>query len=312
MIDLRSGRYALGVCVAVAMLGGCGGQASNGAIPSGVPDSSLPHHKTFNYTGAAQDFTVPAGVTQLDVVARGAKGGGFNGTHGGRVHADIPVTPGERLVVYVGGDASKSTGGFNGGGSSGYSDSGSGYSAGYAGGGASDVREGGDGLANRILVVGGGGGKGGGDYPTNGTGGKGGGKTGGAGAKGTPKSGNGSRYSGGGGGGGTQGLYGGAGGSEGTGPLCYGLPGDDGTLGEGGTGASEASDECGGAGGGGGGGYYGGGGGGSGAAYPSGYYGGGGGGGGGSSYVERKARNVHMWQGWKNPDPNGLVVISWQ
>jgi hypothetical protein len=39
--------------------------------------------------------------------------------------------------------------------------------------------------------------------------------------------------------------------------------------------------------------------------------GGGGGGGGGSSYAERKATNVHFWQGWKSPERNGLVVISW-
>jgi hypothetical protein len=311
MIDLR--RCALGALATVAMLAGCGGQGSNGVMPSGVPDSSLPHHKTFNYTGGAQDFTVPAGVTHISVVARGAHGGGSPKVHGGRVHAVIPVTPGEKLVVYVGGDASESTGGFNGGGSGGYSDSGYGYNPGYGGGGASDVREGGDGLANRILVAGGGGGQGGGNYQHFGAGGKGGGKTGGAGAKGSFSpygSGHGSRYSGGGGGGGTQ-DSGGAGGSEGSAQTCDGYPGDDGSLGEGGDGGNEASRECGGAAGGGGGGYYGGGGGGAGAAYPSGYYGGGGGGGGGSSYAERRATDVHMWQGWKNPEANGLVVLSW-
>ena len=74
MIDSRFGRHALGVCAVIAMLAGCGGQASNGILPSAVPDSSLPHHKTFNYTGGAQDFTVPAGVTHISVVARGAHG----------------------------------------------------------------------------------------------------------------------------------------------------------------------------------------------------------------------------------------------
>ncbi|MFY9739833.1 MAG: hypothetical protein WAK11_12410 [Candidatus Cybelea sp.] len=305
MIDLR--RYALGVCV--VMLAGCGGHASNGVVPSGAPNSSLPHHKSLYYTGGAQTFDVPTGVTQISVVARGAKGAGKPIADGGRVHAVIPVTPGETLVVYVGGDASESTGGFNGGGSGGYGDS-----NGYGGGGASDVREGGDGLANRILVAGGGGGQGGGNYyKPFGAGGQGGGKTGGAGAKGgfSPYgSGNGSHYSGGGGGGGTQ-DNGGAGGSEGTGPTCYGVPGDDGSFGQGGAGANGASRECGGSGGGGGGGYYGGGGGGAGAAYYSGYYGGGGGGGGGSSYAESRAKDVHIWQGWKNRAHNGLVVFSW-
>jgi hypothetical protein len=138
------------------MLAGCGGQASNGAMPGGVPDSSLPHHKTFNYTGGAQDFTVPAGVTHISVVARGAKGGGSNGAHGGRVHALIPVTPGEKLVVYVGGDGSGATGGFNGGGSSASTGSG----GGKGGGGATDVREGGTSLRDRVIVSGGGGGAG--------------------------------------------------------------------------------------------------------------------------------------------------------
>ncbi len=160
------------------MLAGCGGQGSNGVMPTGVPDSSLPHHKTFNYTGAAQDFTVPAGVTDISVVARGAKGGGSNGAHGGRVHAVIPVTPGEKLVVYVGGDGSGTTGGFNGGGGGGYT----GDSGGSGGGGATDVREGGTSLSDRILAVGGGGGRGGVSYfGAGGSGGKGGGKTGGAG-----------------------------------------------------------------------------------------------------------------------------------
>ena len=81
-------------------------------------------------------------MTELKVVVRGAEGAiGSRDTgpisHGGRVHAVIPVTPGETLVVYVGGDATGSTGGFNGG-----ADGGAGsYSAdGYGGGGASDVR----------------------------------------------------------------------------------------------------------------------------------------------------------------------------
>jgi hypothetical protein len=312
MIDFRSGRYALGICVAVAMLAGCGGHTVSGLVAAIAGPNTFPNHKSFYYTAGAQYFTVPARVRQIKVIARGARGTMDRGpvAYGGRVHAVIPVTPGETLVVYIGGDASESTGGFNGGGSGGYGDN-----NGYGGGGASDVREGGGGLANRILVAGGGGGQGGGNYyQPFGAGGKGGGKTGGTGAEGgfSPQgSGHGSRYSGGGGGGGTQ-DSGGAGGSEGAGVACYGIPGDDGSLGEGGTGANGASSDCGGSGGGGGGGYYGGGGAGSGAAYYSGYYGGGGGGGGGSSYAEQKATDVRFWQGWKESARNGLVVFSWE
>src|SRR5580692_4946883 len=99
-------RFMLSACVAAAMLAGCAGHPSNGVVPiSGVPNST-PNHKSFYYTGEAQDFTVPAHVTQIKVIARGAHGAGSPVSDGGRVHALIPVTPGERLVVYVGGDAS--------------------------------------------------------------------------------------------------------------------------------------------------------------------------------------------------------------
>lgn len=102
---------------------------------------------------------MPVHVTQIKVIARGAHGVGSPVSDGGRVHAVIPVTPGEKLVIYVGGDASGSTGGFNGG-----ANGGQGYYCscpGYGGGGATDVRERGSGLGNRVLVAGGSGGQGG-------------------------------------------------------------------------------------------------------------------------------------------------------
>lgn len=151
MIDLR--RYALGAVAMVAVLAGCGGNANNGVVPASSTPNSLPHDKTFHHTGRAQDFKVPAGVTQITVLALGAHGAGSPAAYGGRVHAVIPVTPGETLLVFVGGDASGTGGGFNGGGNGG--DEGS-Y-AGTGGGGASDVREGGRELSDRVLVAGGGG-----------------------------------------------------------------------------------------------------------------------------------------------------------
>ena len=104
--------------------------------------------QTFSYTGSEQSFDVPARVTQLTVVALGASGvGADSGSKGGRVYAVIPVTPGERLAVFVGGEGSGTSGGFNGGGNGG--DGGSYYSNAYGGGGASDVRRG----RRKLLIV---------------------------------------------------------------------------------------------------------------------------------------------------------------
>ena len=64
--------------------------------------------QTFDYTGAEQQFIVPAGVTSITVTAHGAKGGnGYNassgGGLGGTTTATISVTPGETLAILVGG-----------------------------------------------------------------------------------------------------------------------------------------------------------------------------------------------------------------
>ncbi|MFY9738831.1 MAG: hypothetical protein WAK11_07215 [Candidatus Cybelea sp.] len=262
-----------------AMLAGCGGHAGNGVVPiSGTPNS-VPGQHTFYYTGGAQDFTVPAGVRQIKVVARGAKGAGYRGpdggriigtfgvplgyysgdVYGGRVRAVIPVTPREKLIVYVGGDGSRAAGGYNGGGVG----AGSRF-YGLGGGGASDVRAGGDTLSDRIVVAAGGGGFGneaGEVFCPTPVGGKGGNLTGGTGIGGRE----GYDECGGGGTGGTQsaGGSGGAGGTE-----CPGYDGEAGsngafgTGGSGGAGSSSGGSYVAAGGGGGGGGYYGGGGGG--------------------------------------------------
>ena len=142
---------------------------------------------SFSYTGAAQPYTVPPGVTQISVTAKGAQGGsaynlgnisGHNavGGSGARVNAMLTVTPGEILNIYVGGQGAFYN--YNsGGGSGGYNGGGSVSSDGGAGGGATDIRRGGTAQSNRILVAGGGGGPA--DYP--GTGGSGGAPNGGTG-----------------------------------------------------------------------------------------------------------------------------------
>ena len=208
---------------------------------------------SFSYTGAAQTWTGPAGVTQIALELRGAQGGGSypcsgaredDGGLGGLTQGNLAVTPGQVLNLFVGGQApdvgnvTPAPGGFNGGGDGGQ------YGAG--GGGATDVRVGGTALADRVAVAGGGGG-GNTGCPNHGTGGGGGGSSGDVGLN----------LSGGyvPGGGGTQS----AGGAAGT------APGVAGQLGLGGSAAAYHVA-------GGGGGYYGGG-----AAYAA-------GGGGGSGY----------------------------
>jgi hypothetical protein len=301
---LNFSRCALGICAAAAMLAGCGG-SSPPIGTSGSGDDTRTYHRTFKYSGKEQTFQVPAGVTQVTVVALGAAGGPQpgsqgNGALGGRVSAELPVKPGEQLAVFVGGAGA--SGGYNGGGSGqGRTD----YASG-AGGGASDIREGGSALKDRILVAGGGGGEGESGRPsTDGSGGQGGGKTGGRGVDGENFGGHDAcrRPEGDGGGGGTQ-QSGGTGGHAHCRLASSGKPGILGNGGAGGTGIG---------GGGGGGGYYGGGGGGGGNEIMSyGLYGGGGGGGGGSSYAERNAREYQSWRGWKDASGDGSVVFSWR
>jgi hypothetical protein len=118
---------------------------------------------TYSFTGSEQTFSVPAGVSQVHVLAVGGRGGanldGIAGGSGAVVSADLTVTPGGTLYLEVGGNggdatASTAAGGYNGGGASGFDAGG--------GGGASDVRTASSAsagsLGTRLLVAGGGGG----------------------------------------------------------------------------------------------------------------------------------------------------------
>jgi hypothetical protein len=246
---------------------------------------------TFNFTGNAQHWTVPEGVTQATFDVYGAQGGNEPssrvGGRGGKASATIAVTPGERLQVNVGGRGSDGVAGNSAGGAGGFNGGaagGSGFPSGGGGGGASDVRSGAFGLANRIIVGGGGGGAGGGDCASCGAiGGSGGGVTGGGGETVFGST------SGGGGGGGTDSK--GGDGGVGNPSSWNGVTGDSGTGGSGGSGGS--------GGGGGGGGYYGGGGGGAGSLA-------GGGGGGGSGFGPS---GVVFQSGVRSG--NGLVTITY-
>ena len=125
---------------------------------------------TFRYVNDTQNYTVPTGVTHIQVVATGAAGGRSDAStpysSGARVTAILSVTPGEVLLVDVGGQGVSggyvNAGGLNGGGQ------GSGTAGG--GGGATNLRRAAaiyttdDYLRSRnaILVAGGGGGSDGG------------------------------------------------------------------------------------------------------------------------------------------------------
>jgi glycine rich protein len=126
----------------------------------------------FSYTGAMQNWTVPAGVHFAHFDVKGAQGGGNNvlsvfpvipGGEGGRTVAEVRVFPGEVIHIFVGGKGhdggsgqGHAKGGFNGGGNGGVGVFGDAWGGG--GGGASDIRVEGTQLTNRIIVAGGGGG----------------------------------------------------------------------------------------------------------------------------------------------------------
>jgi gliding motility-associated-like protein len=271
--------------------------------------------QTFNYTGAVQSWTVPAGVTSVIVETYGAQGAagingggsseGGTGGKGGYVKGTLAVTPGQVLNVYVGGAGAPSTGGYNGGGSSAYNAGG--------GGGASDVRVGGNALLNRVIVAAGGGGGGnGGNYASQGAqimlGGNGGSGNGGNGTNGANS----------GGGGGGQGASGSVGGAIGYGCSFFnGTASGVGTTGAGGIGGGGPTFTQGatgsGAGGGGGGGFVGGGGGGGAGVGTADCQfndnGAGGGGAGGTSYIGGVSGST-VTNDVKSG--NGLVTFTYQ
>jgi hypothetical protein len=277
--------------------------------------------QTFEYIGDSADYTVPAGVCAVTIVASGAQGGivGETGTLpglGGRVTATITVTPGEVLQVNVagrggdssgfsnpgdGGDALSATGGRGG---LANSDGGIG---GAGGGGATDVRQGGTGLANIVITAGGGGGAGAYGGGTTAHGGAGGGTAGGSpdgngGDGGAINPGDGGI----GGGVGTSSAPGTGGAAGGTGSTA-GANGDTGGVGHGGNGGADAGSQTGNgaSGGGGGGGYHGGGGGGGVRTQSDGTAGGGGG---GASFTIASATNVALAPGVEEGD--GQVTIT--
>ncbi len=269
------------------------------------------------FTGGISTWTVPCGVTSINISAYGAQGGngatggnnatgGFGGL-GGTVTATMNVTPGQILNIFVGGAGAQGIGGFNGGGNGGSQNAG-------GGGGATDIRINGTALTDRVLVAGGGGGGGrAGCEQVQVAGGNGGLGGNGAGANGTDAPTPGGVA---GGGFGAPGLNGGAAGIGCGGFL--GAPGNNGTLGQGGNGGNGQSCCCFSfasipGGGGGGGGFDGGGGGGGGSAGTTGCSGNdkgaGGGGAGGSNYGAVTLSNYNQLTASRAG--NGAVYISY-
>jgi hypothetical protein len=270
---------------------------------------------TYTYTGGAQTWTVPAGVDTAQFTLYGAEGASSSTTiaagNGAEVTGTLPVTPGTTLQVNVGQWGILGAGNGIAFGGGGYGDDGYGAGGG-GGGGASDIRDGGYALADRLLVAGGGGGAGvygGASEVPGGVGGNAdspgaaGGTLGRASCAET-------LYGGGGGGAGTTaaGGAGGAGGAPAT-EACDAETGDNGSAGTLGVGGNAG--RPGGAGGGGG--YYGGGGGGGLAKDDGGNAAGAGGGGGGASYTGA-ATGASVTDGVAAPDDagNGEVIITYQ
>jgi hypothetical protein len=273
-------------------------------------------------TVGTSTWTVPAGVSCISFDVFGANGGNYTipaavdaasgdngaqagvsaqdsaGGTGGEARGEVPVVPGQTLQINVGGRGGDSvrlqttggTGGFNGGAAGGSpTQQANIHAPGAGGGGASDIRQNGTGLANRIVVAGGGGGAGGFNNPIGGAGG---------GESGDPGGNDGGAATA--GGGGTQSTGGAGGASAGA-----AVSGADGTAGAGGAGAGGALVN--GGGGGGGGGWFGGGGGGgvvSGAGSSA-------GGGGGSGFILGETGDLNTGVDADNSG-NGKVAITYE
>ena len=121
---------------------------------------------TFATAGLGQTWTVPNGAAAETITLYGAAGGlGFDAIAGGigsaggdgaTVGGTLSLSAGTTVIVDVGGRGGSAAygskiGGINGGGSS---------TSSGGGGGATDIKVGGDGLSDRVLVAAGGGGAG--------------------------------------------------------------------------------------------------------------------------------------------------------
>lgn len=170
MFAVAAGVSAVG---ALALAGSAAADPAT-ALPSNCTQSGDAVTCTFGYTGGAQLWIVPRGVTSATFDVQGAQGGSVEsspgvsvttGGLGGEATGDLAVRPGAPVILVVGGQGGISlgcgggvvgAGGFNGGAPGG--DIGPTSCPGSGGGGASDIRIGGSALSDRALIAGGGGG----------------------------------------------------------------------------------------------------------------------------------------------------------
>lgn len=151
--------------------------AGDGAIATDSGSVEVGQINTYSCTKSVQTWTVPASG-KYRITCRGGHGGSmnnydYNGGAGSVRAGTMKLKKGEVLYIYVGGNgesggrhshgsAKGNTGGYNGGADSDYDEGSLGRKGRYwthgSGGGASDVRIGGTGLDNQIIVAGGGGG----------------------------------------------------------------------------------------------------------------------------------------------------------
>ncbi len=113
----------------------------------------------FNYTGGPQTYTAPTtGIYTFELW--GAQGGN-NGAKGQYVKDTLNLTKGQTVYVYVGGQGKGTdlNGSSNLGDEGGWNGGGNNYNGYGSGGGATDIRIGGQNLADRKIVAGGGAGK---------------------------------------------------------------------------------------------------------------------------------------------------------
>ncbi|MFD7529792.1 prealbumin-like fold domain-containing protein [Streptomyces sp. NPDC059849] len=269
---------------------------------AGMSAAAQTGSQSFDFIGAPQQFTVPAGICSLSVVAYGAAGGtgqyGVPGGRGAEVSASLDVTAGQVLTVDVGGaghdgdDPNAATqGGYGGGGGGGAYRVGGQISGIAAGGGGGRTVISAEGTP---LIVAGGGGGGGASFFSSDIGGGDGGQTGepGTGLAGDDE--------------GKPGRPGGEGGQGGINVPTTNPNGENGSSATGqvgGGGGDNIGDPHGGAGGGGGGGATGGGGG---AASPTAHNSGAGGGGGSSTGPAGSGFLTGARQG------DGLATFEWE
>lgn len=172
---------------ALLAVGGMGATPASAAAVACSPATGFNNCVQYTYSGAAQTFRVPAGVTQVSVNLVGAGGGsprfgsGGVGGDGGETTGRVSVAPGQTLTVTVGqggvsgGVAAPYGGGGRGSVSSGF-ENGQGNVAGSSGGGMTAVWNGPEFTVGSALLIAGGGGGGVASQPV--TGGDGGGAAG--------------------------------------------------------------------------------------------------------------------------------------